>query len=308
MNGSAAISPEAYIDSVLSAPAPVAGVRIAAALAKKYPGSAIFLYGSGISVSACESPTDILFDYYVIAPDYRAAIANPIERLAARLLPPNVYYFELDTPEGPLRSKYALLSVAAFERLVSAKTFHSYFWARFAQPCRLVICPDALRVRMIAAVRRAIETFLTRAQALADDHGDWREVWLTGLNASYRAELRAETADRAARLLVNYGAWPEKVAGFALDPSVKKNAAAAIAWRLRALAGAFLSVARLLKATTTFRGGIDYIAWKVKRHAGVDVGVKQWERRHPFIAAPIVALRYYRLRKRARNTSGAESA
>jgi hypothetical protein len=57
-----------------------------------------------------------------------------------------------------------------------------------------------------------------------------------------------------------------------------------------------------LKATTTFDGGIDYIAWKVKRHAGVDVGVKPWERRHPFLSAPIVAMRYYRLRAEVRKS------
>ncbi|MFZ5616798.1 MAG: hypothetical protein ACOZAA_05690 [Pseudomonadota bacterium] len=243
----------------------------------------------------------------MIAPDYRTAIANPLERLAARLLPPNVYYFELEASEGTLRSKYALLSADAFERLVGPKTLHSYFWARFAQPCRLVNCPDALRVTMTAAVRRAIETFLTRSQGLADDPLDWREVWLAGLNASYRAELRAETSDRAAKLLESYGAWPERVAAFALDLAVKKTAGARLTWRLRSIAGAFLSVARLLKATATFRGGIDYIAWKVKRHAGVDVGVKPWERRHPFVAAPIVALRYYRLRARARNASQSAS-
>ncbi|HBS35010.1 MAG TPA: hypothetical protein DEA50_08020, partial [Parvularcula sp.] len=79
-----------------------------------------------------------------------------------------------------------------------------------------------------------------------------------------------------------------------------KSAAAAFSWRLRAVLGALLSVVRLLKATMTFRGGIDYIAWKVKRHAGVDVGVRPWERRHPFLAAPVVALRYYRLRAAAR--------
>lgn len=282
------------------APVPDAAAALANALDAKYPGSAIFLYGSGISVSAAEKPTDILFDFYVIAPDYESAIANPVERLAARLIPPNVYYFELSSPDGMLRCKYALLSVDAFERLTGAGTFHSYFWARFAQPCRLVSAPAELRPRMIAAVERAITTFLRRSQGIAEDPRDWRATWLAGMTASYRAELRAEKSDRAAKLIQSYGEWPMRVASSALDPAAKKTAAAALAWRARAIAGAFLSVARLLKATATFRGGIDYIAWKVKRHAGVDVGVSPWERKHPFIAAPIVAARYYRLRRRAR--------
>ena len=303
MSGTEAITPEAYIESVLSAPVPDAATKISRALLDKYPGSAIFLYGSGISVSSSEKPTDILFDYYVIAPDYRSAIRNPIERIAARLMPPNVYYFELETEAGVLRCKYALLSAAAFERLVGPSTFHSYFWARFAQPCRLVSAPAELRPRLIAAVRRSIEVFLRRSQGLVDSPLDWRAVWLAGMKASYRAELRAESSDRAAKLIENYKEWPERVAEFSLDPKAKKSAAAAFSWRLRAVLGALLSVVRLLKATMTFRGGIDYIAWKVKRHAGVDVCVKPWERRYPFVAAPIVAIRYYRMRAALRHSS-----
>ena len=245
-------SPEAYLSAVLSRPASGAASTIAAALAKRYPGSAVFIYGSGISVSADDDPSSVVFDYYVIVPDYRTAVNRVGERIAAQVLPPNVYYFELATPEGMLRSKYALLSVAAFERLVSKRTFHSYFWARFAQPSRLVACPADLRPRMIGAIRTAIETFLQRSQGLADDPLSWRAVWLAGLNASYRAELRAETSDRAAKLIVNYGDWPENVASFALDPAVRRSGGASAAWRLRSVVGAFLSVARLLKATTTF--------------------------------------------------------
>jgi hypothetical protein len=298
-------APAAYLEDALTSPCPAPAFAIADALARRHPDSAIFLYGSGISVSAAEKATDILFDYYVVAPDYASAISNVAERIAASAIPPNVYYFEVETPEGRLRSKYALLSVEAFERLVSKRTFHSYFWARFAQPCRLVVCPEALRPRMIAAVRSAIETFLRNSQGLADDPQDWRAVWLKGMNASYRAELRAEASDRAERLIASYGAWPERAAALALDPRAQRSWKAAAAWRLRALFGAGLSALRLLKATTTFKGGIDYIAWKVKRHAGVDVAVRPWERRHPFISAPIVAARYYRLREAARRSSRA---
>lgn len=305
MNDSAGLSPEGYIGRVLTAPAAPPAAKLARVLADRYPGAAIFLYGSGISVSAHEDPTEILFDYYVIAPDYRAAVKQAALRLAARLLPPNVYYLETETEFGRLRCKYAQLSFRAFEKLVSARTFHSYFWARFAQPSRLVVCPPDMRDRMIAAVRTSIETFLRSAQGLAENPGDWREVWLAGLNASYRAELRAEAADRAEKLIENYGGWPKDVARFALSPSASGAPRSIAAWRARSVFGAALSIARLLKATATFRGGIDYIAWKVKRHAGVDVDVRPWERRLPLIAAPFVALRYYRLRGASRKSRNA---
>lgn len=288
----------AYIDSVLSIPAPEPAKEVASALSARYPGAAIFLYGSGISVSANEDPTEILFDYYVIAPDYERAISGALERFAAKALPPNVYYVEVDAAPGRLRAKYALLSAAAFERLVSERTFHSYFWARFAQPMRLVACPPALRPRMVEAVAAAAATFLARARGLAPG-GDWRAVWLAAMNASYRAELRAEGGGRAEKLIDAYGDWPRRLFELAA-PDGPGERRARLSWRLRAVQGGFLSVARLLKATATFKGGLDYIAWKVKRHAGVDVGVRPWERRHPFLAAPVVALRYYRLRAAAR--------
>ncbi|HBS32912.1 MAG TPA: hypothetical protein DEA40_14445 [Parvularcula sp.] len=288
----------AYIDSVLSIPAPAPAAALAAVLSARYPGAAIFLYGSGISVSASEDPAAILFDFYVIAPDYESAIGNRAERFAARALAPNVYYLEAETPLGSLRAKYALLSVPALERFVSRRTFHSYFWARFAQPMRLVACPASLRARMTGAVGAAAETFLGRARGLAPG-GDWRAVWLAAMNASYRAELRAEGGGRAEKLIDAYGEWPRRLYDLAA-PQGPGERRARLAWRLRAVEGGFLSVARLLKATATFKGGLDYIAWKVKRHAGVDVGVRPWERRHPFLAAPVVALRYYRLRAAAR--------
>jgi hypothetical protein len=46
-----------------------------------------------------------------------------------------------------------------------------------------------------------------------------------------------------------------------------------------------LSLARLAKASTTFDGGADYIAWKINRHAGTDIVLKPWQRRWPLLAA-----------------------
>ena len=44
-------------------------------------------------------------------------------------------------------------------------------------------------------------------------------------------------------------------------------------------------VARLAKASFTFAGGVDYIAWKINRHAGTDIQIKPWQRRWPLLAA-----------------------
>jgi hypothetical protein len=56
-------------------------------------------------------------------------------------------------------------------------------------------------------------------------------------------------------------------------------------WRGMSRKGKMLSVIRLAKATTTFAGGVDYIAWKINRHAGTSIELKPWQKRHPLLAA-----------------------
>ena len=53
----------------------------------------------------------------------------------------------------------------------------------------------------------------------------------------------------------------------------------------RRVEGKFLSAVRLAKASTTFAGGADYIAWKINRHAGTDIKLKPWQRRFPLLGA-----------------------
>ena len=55
-------------------------------------------------------------------------------------------------------------------------------------------------------------------------------------------------------------------------------------WSRRRLQGKALSVVRLAKASLTFAGGAEYIAWKINRHAGTDIRLKPWQRRHPLLA------------------------
>lgn len=43
---------------------------------------------------------------------------------------------------------------------------------------------------------------------------------------------------------------------------------AAVGWPLRKTQGKLLSVLRQLKALFTSEGGLDYIAWKLRRHSG----------------------------------------
>jgi hypothetical protein len=65
-------------------------------------------------------------------------------------------------------------------------------------------------------------------------------------------------------------------------------------WGLRTLQGKVLSALRLLKAATTFEGGLDYILWKINRHSGVTVDIEPRLRRHPILAAWVLSWRLYR--------------
>ncbi|MGC1470692.1 MAG: hypothetical protein WA793_15055, partial [Sphingorhabdus sp.] len=56
-------------------------------------------------------------------------------------------------------------------------------------------------------------------------------------------------------------------------------------WVRRRFEGKLLSITRLAKAAFTYSGGIDYLAWKINRHAGTQIEIKPWQRRWPLVAA-----------------------
>ena len=55
-------------------------------------------------------------------------------------------------------------------------------------------------------------------------------------------------------------------------------------WRRKQGHGKRYSIARLAKASFTFAGGAEYIAWKINRHTGAGIELKPWQRRHPLLA------------------------
>ena len=291
------------VTAELAGPADPRAAAMAGALAARYPSAAraVLFYGSFLREANLDG---LMLDFYLIVSDYRAAYGKSWLARANRLIPPNVFPFE----HQGLIAKYAVLSEADFARLNGRQADNVSVWARFAQPCR-IHGPTEMTDRLEIALATAIATFCKRAAGLLNETFSVRELWLAGLGASYKAELRAEDESRAGKLIDSYGGWtaqvtPPALAYAGLENTVdgdvidlKENAPnTALAWRLRAVQGAFLSVLRLLKGTQTFKGGIDYIAWKIKRHSGVDLEITDWERRHPMLGAPGAAIRYYKLR------------
>ena len=72
------------------------------------------------------------------------------------------------------------------------------------------------------------------------------------------------------------------------------RAAAEQRWAQLKRRGKWVSVLRLAKASLTFADGIDYLAWKINRHAGTKIVIKPWQRRHPIVAAFILVPRLLR--------------
>lgn len=288
---------EAILSS-LNGPVPAAAKTLAAQVEERHPGCAVLLYGSGISTLSEACPSEVLYDFYAIVPSYAEAYNSALLRAANRAIPPNVFYIEQQSDAGLLRAKYAVLSIAHFKALVSARTHHSYTWARFAQPSRIVSAPEAIKPVIADIIETAISTFIKRSAPLSETD-DIDGVWLAGLKASYRAELRAENQDRVDRLLESYGAWPQDVTSKNAVARARAQTSAPRArfgWTVRRYQGALLSVVRLLKGVVTFEGGVEYILWKISRHAGFSIPVKPWERRWPILAIPTLTLRYYRLK------------
>jgi len=261
----------------LSLPVDPRVAAMAAAIAADYPGSAraVLFYGSCLRERELDG---LMLDFYLIVSDYGDAYPRRWMALANRLIPPNVFPFQ----HGGLIAKYAVLSEGDFDRLNGPETRNVSVWARFAQPSRLVwAVDDTAAGRAVAAVSRAAPTLLAAAGSRAGEEPlDW---WRRAFSLTYSVELRAERANRAQSVV---DADPERYRRFS-EPAIAAIPAGAPSggWARRRIEGKLLSVARLAKASLTYAGGIDYLAWKINRHAGTKIEIKPWQRRWPLLAA-----------------------
>jgi hypothetical protein len=256
---------------------------VAAAIAGRHGAAsrAVLFYGSCLREKQLDG---LMLDFYLIVSDYRSAYSKRWLAAANRLIPPNVFYFEM---QG-LASKYAVLSEADFAHECSPGAWTVSTAARFAQPTRLVWSSDeaaAGRIRDI--VSRAAPTLLGWTLPLVDRR-DVPAAWKRAFTETFGAELRAERKDRSAAIV---DADPERYERFGkaaleLLPGTPGSRPRALRWwRWKKRRGKLYSVARLSKASLTFAGGADYIAWKINRHAGTDIRLKPWQQRHPLLAA-----------------------
>jgi len=288
----------ALVAQELTQPVQSQVAEMARAIAAQYPGArAILYYGSTLRDAQLEG---LMLDFYLIVADYEQAFGKGWLARANRLLPPNVFPFEY---KG-LIAKYAILSEADFARLASPRTRNVSVWARFAQPSRVAWAADDKAAEIaIRTVARAAPTLLDAARPCLADSICPLEMWRQAFALTYAAELRAERTNRAGSVVDadpdRYRAFTEpalRAAGlsahwvddrlvFDRPMSSAERAQGRRCWARRRREGKALTLLRLAKASATYAGGIDYLAWKISRHSGQKVEIRPWQRKWPILGA-----------------------
>jgi hypothetical protein len=270
---------------------------MAAALAARYPDAAraVLFYGSCLRERQLDG---LMLDFYLIVSDYRSAYRKRWLRAANRWIPPNVFPFE---HEG-LTAKYAVLSEDHFLRECGPAARTAAVFARFAQPSRLVWAANDKAAAMATyAVAQAPATLLhfTWLQANEEEVVDPILLWRKAFTLTYRAELRAERGGRPAAIIEADPSRYRQVAaaaGFAEREALpaEERREFAAGWRHFEKRGRRATLLRVVKASLTFAGGIDYLAWKINRHAGTKIEIRPWQRRWPLVAGLILLPRLLR--------------
>ena len=292
-----------------------AGIETLLAEIKKQHGEAllgILVYGSWL-----RGKRDTMLDFYVLVEDYHT-LNSAWQGWMCRLLPPNVYQIHHrvdanDASSSEQRAKYALLTLKQFERAME-HDFHSYFWARFAQPCEILFTRDeASKSALQNAFNAASATFMRRVLPGMPDHFSSRDLWTRGLSQTYACELRTESSNRADSLYDFDPAYYDEVtramagmpseSGFPLiangDRYTNKSSEitrklAAASWWLRRVQGKLLSVLRLMKASLTFNDPLQYLLWKIERHTGIYIEPEPRQLKYPLIFAWPLLWKLYR--------------
>lgn len=257
---------------------------------------AVLFYGSCLRSEQLQGE---MLDFYLIVSDYEAAYGKSWLATWNRRLPPNVFPFQ----HNDLVAKVAVLSEADFHNLNRPAASAVSVWARFAQPSRLVWCADhTARQSAVMAISGAAPTLLNAALAFAEREVDVLDLWQSGFQMTYSAELRAERKDRPSSVIAFDPERYTRVGNAALHHTnigneIRSNKVVLRPdvdgrinqekrrWPGLRRRGKLLTIARLAKAAFTYAGGIDYLAWKINRHAGTQIIIRPWQRKWPLVAA-----------------------
>ncbi|QDH17717.1 hypothetical protein [Swingsia samuiensis] len=288
-------------------------VEFAASLINSFPKMplGVLFYGSVLRKA---DPEGIL-DFYIITESNNDFKGNTFARVGNVLLPPNVNYAEFKADDGILwRAKIAVISAEQFKKRNSLSSLDSTLWARFCQPVRLVWVRDASAADIILnLIIQSVTTASCWAALLGSSGMTAIQYWQNLFAHTYESEVRVEQKGRGNSLIKDKEerfskllllGWKRAHLNYAqqkdyLQPLIPKSLIerAYKRWGLIRRTGKTRNIARLIKASFTFEGGGDYLAWKIKRHAGIDLKLSSFEAKHPLIMLPFLLWRMYSLRK-----------
>ncbi len=258
--------------------------------------SAVIFYGSCLRTGEIE---DKILDFYVIVDSYLDAYDKTWLAVGNKILPPNVFYHEMDVDGMTIRSKYAVLSSEDFSYRVSQNCLNVSVWARFCQPCMVLNArSEEIESYLASDVATAIITMLNAVKPLQSNDVDSKSIWVSAFEHTYAAELRSEPTGKGLEIYELDKGRYDKLSPAAfpilgietgsknldLRPNFWPRRKSNFKWFARRCNGKVVSFLRLIKASMTFDGGIDYLAWKISRHSGVEVEIKDWMRKYPVIA------------------------
>ena len=274
--------------------------RFVRAISELYGDSieAIIFYGSCMRTGEYQ---DAVLDFYVVVDRYQHAYSGVWQALVNKLLPPNVFFIQLEVNACQFQAKYAVVSKTDLMRKTSKRAFHPYFWARFVQPIALVFARDEQTKQWLIKVQmQAVATLMHKTECMLPLQYSSKELWCQILRLTYATELRTESVSRAEAIYVSNAAYYDGITAALHLPSHNQARTkftaflCQVRWKGRNWVGKLLSIFRLLKATTTFANGVDYVAWKIQRHTGESVPVSNRLRKYPWIFCWPLLWRLYR--------------
>jgi hypothetical protein len=292
----------------LARPAPREAVKLAAEIRRRHGAAvaAILFYGSCLRK---RNTADGVLDFYGLGDSYRTAYSSWTLAWLNVMLPPNVFYLELQDGQGIIRGKYAIISLKDFAHGASPRSVPAIVWARFCQPALLVYARDeSARMAVVRCVVQAALTMVGRMATLLPASGTTQrfrsaDLWQRGFAETYRTELRPENPatiqelyeaapDRydhvtleALLALERRGLLHLRVAGHWLHVtmSARQRLWTRLDWKTRRFLAKALYGVRLLKSAVTFGDWLPYVLWKLERHTRGRITLTERQRRHPLL-------------------------
>lgn len=254
-----------------------------------------------------------LLDFYIICDQLTEWHENScFANVANSCLPPNVEYYEWQDSEHFLRAKVAILSLNQLRKATSPASLDTTIWARFCQPVKILWWRGQNEKQVLyRCLVRAVGTAVWWAAYLGPKQGKAEEYWYALFRYTYNAELRVEAKNRPALILDHredyfarllhlgwrlFGIEYCELSDNLLIPQLteKQRKIVKRKWRLRARLGRPLNILRLLKAAFTFKGGAQYLVWKINRHRKINLRLNDFQKKHPILNAPWILIKLYR--------------